>query len=495
MPLSPHASSFTVCHATAVRERRSPPYQLVASLPLALSGAAARPAPAAPGIITTVSDGLMAPADADETERVGFVLQKLSISPTLYEAPNRPEPAEHSSPGSVESAPGRDRKVPSSNPVGPAAGLVGSPELPGLPSLAGDFGEAVVAAGTDDIAAVTSTLQNIRLELAQGAAATRVQRAMRAFLLRKGTMIIMLLITKIQAAARGLNTRTSLTKFFKACPPSGRTADLFLSRVYGGHEGGRRRGGGYVVDFIYCLRSTRLPLPFSEALARFPLEMYIPHDTVRGCDGTIGFCNQHEVTGEQLCLPPPSSPSSSRESPCPSHPEHDLGRASQPHSAGAKKKKKKTSRTRQEKKQGKREAAAREAAAAAAAHAAAQAAAQAAQAAALGRYRSVNAWFFPRGDWYTLYWDGSTADKVARRATYPTLEHDNYDPGPLAERIRRDKREFSIFGAERIRRDRSSDDSSSDQDSCGTGSTSEANDIFDTLDDHLGYGSDSGSGW
>jgi len=165
----------------------------------------------------------------------------------------------------------------------------------------------------------------------------------------------------------------------------------------------------------------------------------------------------------------------------------DLWRASQPHSAGAKKKKKKqTSRTRQEKKQGKREAAAREAAAAAAARAAAQAAAQAAQAAALGRYRLVNAWFYPRGDWYTFYWDGSTADKVARRATYPTLEHDNYDPGPLAERIRRDKRERS---------DRSSDDSSSDRDSCGTGSTSEANDIFDTLEDHLGYGSDSGSGW
>jgi len=61
---------------------------------------------------------------------------------------------------------------------------------------------------------------------------------MRAFLLRKGTIIIVLLITKIQAAARGLNTRTSLTKFFKACPPSGRTTDLFLSRVYGGHEGG-----------------------------------------------------------------------------------------------------------------------------------------------------------------------------------------------------------------------------------------------------------------
>ena len=97
----------------------------------------------------------------------------------------------------------------------------------------------------------------------------------------------------------------------------------------------------------------------------------------------------------------------------------------------------------------------------------------------------VNAWYYPRGDWYTFYWDGSTADKVARRATYPTLEHDNYDPGPLAERIRRDKREFS---------DHSSDDSSSDRDSCGTGSTSEANDIFDTLEDHLGYGSDSGFG-
>ncbi|EOD06264.1 hypothetical protein EMIHUDRAFT_258976 [Emiliania huxleyi CCMP1516] len=87
------------------------------------------------------------------------------------------------------------------------------------------------------------------------------------------------------------------------------------------------------------------------------------------------------------------------------------------------------------------------------------------------------------------------SNSVSRRATYPTLEHDDHDPGPLAERIRRDKREFSIFGAERIRRDRSSDDSSSDRDSCGTGSTSEANDIFDTLEDHLGYGSDSGSGW
>ena len=66
------------------------------------------------------------------------------------------------------------------------------------------------------------------------------------------------------------------------------------------------------------------------------------------------------------------------------------------------------------------------------------------------------------------------------------LSREKYDPGPLAERIRRDKRELS---------DRSSDDSSSDRDSCGTGSTSEANDIFDTLEDHLGYGSDSGFGW
>ena len=146
-----------------------------------------------------------------------------------------------------------------------------------------------MAAGHDDIAAMTSTLRNIRLGLAQEAAATRVQRAMRAPLLRKGTIIITILITKIQAAARGLNTRTSLNNFFKACPPSGRTADLFLSRVYGGHEGGRRRGGGYVVDFIYCLRSTSLPLPFSEALARFPLEIYNPYGTVRGCDGKKKF--------------------------------------------------------------------------------------------------------------------------------------------------------------------------------------------------------------
>ena len=40
--------------------------------------------------------------------------------------------------------------------------------------------------------------------------------------------------------------------------------------------------------------------------------------------------HQHEVSGEQLCLPPPSSPSSSREPPCPSHPEHDLWRVSRP---------------------------------------------------------------------------------------------------------------------------------------------------------------------
>ena len=75
------------------------------------------------------------------------------------------------------------------------------------------------------------------------------------------------------------------------------------------------------------------------------------------------------------------------------------------------------------------EAAARKAAAEeAAAKAAAQATAQAAQAAALGRYRLVNAWFYPRGDWYTFYWDGSTAEKVARRAVFPTLGHDDHDP-------------------------------------------------------------------
>ena len=74
-----------------------------------------------------------------------------------------------------------------------------------------------------------------------------------------------------------------------------------------------------------------------------------------------------------------------------------------------------------------------------------------------------------------------------RKARYlPDARARQLRPGPLAERIRRDKREFS---------DHSSDDSSSDRDSCGTGSTSEANDIFDTLEDHLGYGSDSGSGW
>ena len=42
-----------------------------------------------------------------------------------------------------------------------------------------------------------------------------------------------------------------------------------------------------------------------------------------------------------------------------------------------------------------------------------------------------------------MYWDGSSADKVARRAVFHTLEHGNHDPGPLAERIRRDKRERS----------------------------------------------------
>ena len=143
--------------------------------------------------------------------------------------------------------------------------------------------------------------------------------------------------------------------------------------------------------------------------------------------------------------------------------------------------------TKKKAKQGKKrskaaQAAAQKAAAAtAAAKAAAQAAAQAAQAAALGRYRLVNAWFYPRGDWYTFYWDGSSADKVARRATYPTLEHDNYDPASSQSA----SGATSARGAAvrpLLRR------LSSDQDSCGSGSTtSEANDIFDTLDDHLGF--------
>jgi len=78
-------------------------------------------------------------------------------------------------------------------------------------------------------------------------------------------------------------------------------------------------------------------------------------------------------------------------------------------------------------------------------------------------------------------WDGSTADKVARRATYPTLEHDNYDPASSQSA----SGATSARGAAvrpLLRR------LSSDQDSCGSGSTtSEANDIFDTLDDHLGF--------
>jgi len=64
-----------------------------------------------------------------------------------------------------------------------------------------------VAAGHDDIAAVTSTtLRNIRLGLAQGAATTRLQRAMRAFLLRKGTIIIMLLISPRSRLRRAAST-------------------------------------------------------------------------------------------------------------------------------------------------------------------------------------------------------------------------------------------------------------------------------------------------
>ena len=63
---------------------------------------------------------------------------------------------------------------------------------------------------------------------------------------------------------------------------------------------------------------------------------------------------------------------------------------------------------------------------------------------------------------------------------FPTREHDDYDPAPRAAHRP---------GAWACATDRSSDDSSSDQESCGSGSTSEANDIFDTLDASLGYGS------
>ena len=162
---------------------------------------------------------------------------------------------------------------------------------------------------------------------------------------------------------------------------------------------------------------------------------------MRGCHGTNGFCHQHEVNGEQLSLPPPSSPFTSGESPCPSRPERPL--AGQPAPLCG----------RQEEEEE-----------ADVAHAARE------------ETRLANAWFYPRGDWYTLYWDGSLADKVARRAVFPTLEHENYDPGPLAERIRRDKRELS---------DRSSDD---------WPPPTKTHAAPALLDDFLGYGSDSGSG-
>jgi len=167
---------------------------------------------------------------------------------------------------------------------------------------------------------------------------------MRAFLLRKGTIIITILITKIQAAARGLNTRTSLTKFFKACPPSGRTTDLFLSRVYGGHEGGGGAAAAAsstsstVCDLLVFLSPSRKR--WLDSLSKSTTLMT---QCAAATEPSGSATNTRSCNGEQLCLPPPSSPSSSREPPCPSHPEHDLWRASQPHSAGAKKKKKKTS--------------------------------------------------------------------------------------------------------------------------------------------------------
>ena len=201
-----------------------------------------------------------------------------------------------------------------------------------------------------------------------------------------------------------------------------------------------RAGGGAAaatssISSTVCARPVFLSLP--EALARFPLELYNPHDTVRDCHGTNGFCNQHEVNGEQLSLPPPSSPFTSGESPCPSLVQSTTsgGSASPTLRAPRRRRSRRRARgrrteTRQARGGGSRGCRCR--GCPSGCSGAAQAAAQAAQAAALERYRLVNAWFYPRGDWfwYTLYWDGSSADKVARRAVFPTLEHDDYARPP-----------------------------------------------------------------
>ncbi|EOD12433.1 hypothetical protein EMIHUDRAFT_357418 [Emiliania huxleyi CCMP1516] len=54
------------------------------------------------------------------------------------------------------------------------------------------------------------------------------------------------------------------------------------------------------------------PLYYKEALTRFYLEFFYPHDSERECDRTIGsFSHQSEITREQLSLPLASPPSPS----------------------------------------------------------------------------------------------------------------------------------------------------------------------------------------
>ena len=54
------------------------------------------------------------------------------------------------------------------------------------------------------------------------------------------------------------------------------------------------------------------PLYYKEALTRFYLEFFYPHDSERECDRTIGsFSHQSGITREQLSLPLASPPSPS----------------------------------------------------------------------------------------------------------------------------------------------------------------------------------------
>jgi len=91
------------------------------------------------------------------------------------------------------------------------------------------------------------------------------------------------------------------------------------------------------------------------------------------CHGTNWFCHQHEVNGEQLSLPPPSSPFTSGESPCPSLVQSTTSGGSASPTLRAPRRRRSRRRARGRRRNNMREAAAREAAAAAAARAAAQA--------------------------------------------------------------------------------------------------------------------------